>query len=121
MVGSDRDPLISCQCSRGHVSYASHTPFRILRQSDHDSDTRRCSSGLWWFGVASRSGNRPSITSIIFFSLTVQSAQHLATYLAARGVGSLRGRRVLELGSGTGIVGILAAMLGATVCLTDQT
>lgn len=34
-------------------------------------------------------------------------------------LGSLRGRRVLELGSGTGLGGIVAASLGADVTLTD--
>lgn len=32
----------------------------------------------------------------------------------------LRGRQVLELGSGTGIAGIAAALLGAHVVLTDR-
>lgn len=34
--------------------------------------------------------------------------------------GSLEGRRVLELGSGTGIVGLTAAAMGATVVMSDQ-
>ena len=46
--------------------------------------------------------------------------QHLATHLINRGPGALRGKRVLELGSGTGLAGMVAAMLGATVCITDQ-
>jgi predicted RNA methylase len=46
--------------------------------------------------------------------------QHLANYLSNRGPDSLRGKQVLELGSGTGFVGLVAAMLGATVYITDQ-
>ncbi|KAF7353054.1 Protein-lysine N-methyltransferase EFM6 [Mycena venus] len=44
----------------------------------------------------------------------------LAQYLVKRGSNSLQGKNVLELGSGTGLVGLVAAMLGGTVCLTDQ-
>ncbi|KAI9001146.1 putative methyltransferase-domain-containing protein [Trametes punicea] len=42
----------------------------------------------------------------------------LASYIARRG--SLQGKNVLELGSGTGLVGLVAAKLGARVCITDQ-
>ena len=58
---------------------------------------------------------------LIQFIMIIISSQHLASFLADRGTASLRGRHVLELGSGTGFVGILAAMLGAKVCITDQT
>lgn len=44
--------------------------------------------------------------------------QIVAKYLAERG--SLTGKTVLELGSGTGLVGLVAAMLGARVYITDQ-
>ncbi|KAJ7937345.1 putative methyltransferase-domain-containing protein [Mycena leptocephala] len=44
----------------------------------------------------------------------------LAQYLVNRGPNSLEGKQVLELGSGTGLVGLVAAMLGGTVYLTDQ-
>ena len=46
--------------------------------------------------------------------------QVLARYIARRGLGSLAGRNVLELGSGTGLVGLVAAHLGARVWITDQ-
>ncbi|KAJ6516203.1 putative methyltransferase-domain-containing protein [Mycena sanguinolenta] len=45
----------------------------------------------------------------------------LSQYLVDKlGPESLRGKKVLELGSGTGLVGLVAAMLGGTVYLTDQ-
>ena len=39
--------------------------------------------------------------------------------LISRLSGNLRGKRVLELGSGTGLVGVVAARLGADVTVTD--
>ncbi|KAI0723442.1 putative methyltransferase-domain-containing protein [Earliella scabrosa] len=42
----------------------------------------------------------------------------LANYIVHRG--SLEGRNVLELGSGTGLVGLVAGVLGARVWITDQ-
>ncbi|CAG5982332.1 unnamed protein product [Menidia menidia] len=47
-----------------------------------------------------------------------EAALHLCRFLEDRSV-ELRGRRVMELGAGTGVVGILAARLGAEVTLTD--
>ncbi|KAJ7233145.1 putative methyltransferase-domain-containing protein [Mycena haematopus] len=44
----------------------------------------------------------------------------LARYLVKIGSEAFRGKKVLELGSGTGLVGLVAAMLGGTVYLTDQ-
>ncbi len=36
---------------------------------------------------------------------------------AVRSAGALSGKRVLELGSGTGVAGLAAALLGAQVCM----
>ena len=43
----------------------------------------------------------------------------MAGYIARRG-SALEGVNVLELGSGTGLVGLVAGHLGARVCITDQ-
>ncbi|EMD41005.1 hypothetical protein CERSUDRAFT_111574 [Gelatoporia subvermispora B] len=42
----------------------------------------------------------------------------LSRYIARRG--SLKGKRIVELGSGTGLVGLVAGVLGARTCITDQ-
>ncbi|XP_032406117.1 EEF1A lysine methyltransferase 3-like isoform X1 [Xiphophorus hellerii] len=47
-----------------------------------------------------------------------EAALHLCRYFEDPSV-ELRGRRVIELGAGTGLVGILAARLGAEVTVTD--
>ena len=47
-------------------------------------------------------------------------SQVLAQYLARRYPHVLNDKIVLELGSGTGLVGLVAARLGATVFITDQ-
>ncbi|XP_003441400.1 EEF1A lysine methyltransferase 3 [Oreochromis niloticus] len=47
-----------------------------------------------------------------------EAALHLCRYLEDQSV-ELRGKRVIELGAGTGVVGIVAARLGAEVTLTD--
>ncbi|XP_014859706.1 PREDICTED: protein-lysine methyltransferase METTL21B-like [Poecilia mexicana] len=47
-----------------------------------------------------------------------EAALHLCRYFEDQSV-ELRGRRVIELGAGTGVVGILAARLGAEMTITD--
>ncbi|XP_023279481.1 EEF1A lysine methyltransferase 3 [Seriola lalandi dorsalis] len=47
-----------------------------------------------------------------------EAALHLCRYFEEQSV-ELRGKRIIELGAGTGVVGILAARLGAAVTLTD--
>jgi predicted nicotinamide N-methyase len=49
------------------------------------------------------------------------AGQVLSNYLVHRHPQALRDQRVLELGSGTGLVGLVAAQLGASnVIITDQ-
>ncbi|KAJ7228956.1 putative methyltransferase-domain-containing protein, partial [Mycena pura] len=48
------------------------------------------------------------------------AAEVLSRYLVKQGPNFLQGKIVLDLGSGTGLVGLVAAMLGGTVYLTDQ-
>ena len=65
--------------------------------------------------VVEKPGN--SIGSVIW-----ESAFRLCRYLVqSQSSMSLAGKRVLELGSGTGICGVAAACLGARVRLTDRT
>ena len=46
--------------------------------------------------------------------------QILATYLVQKGADFFSGRNTIELGSGTGLVGLLAGILGGKVWITDQ-
>lgn len=55
-------------------------------------------------------------TGTLIWSAGVRLSQHLVRNRA----GELKGSRVLDLGAGTGIVGITAAALGAHVMLTDM-
>lgn len=52
-------------------------------------------------------------------SFNVRHLKVLACYIARRGF-ALQGTNVLELGSGTGLVGLVAGYLEARVCITDQ-
>ncbi|KAI0247502.1 putative methyltransferase-domain-containing protein [Lactifluus subvellereus] len=47
------------------------------------------------------------------------AGEALANYIARRGY-TLQGLNILELGSGTGLVGLVAGYFGARVCVTDQ-
>lgn len=44
----------------------------------------------------------------------------LSNYIAFRGIGYLQGKNIVEVGSGTGLVGLVAGALGGTVWITDQ-
>ena len=69
--------------------------------------------------VASGTGADVHLSS----SLGVGSPTHrkiLSNYIVKRGSEYLQGRTILELGSGTGMVGLVAGKLGAKVWITDQ-
>ncbi|TFK43256.1 putative methyltransferase-domain-containing protein [Crucibulum laeve] len=73
----------------------------------------------------------PTIKQPILATLTVDASpgcggvawpagQILASYLVQQGPEYLKNKNILELGSGTGLVGLVAALLGGKVCITDQ-
>lgn len=51
---------------------------------------------------------------------TYHASQVLSSYLVKRGSSFVQGRTILELGSGTGLVGLVAGKLGGNVWITDQ-
>jgi len=48
------------------------------------------------------------------------AGQILASYLVQKGTDYVKNRNILELGSGTGLVGLVTGKLGGDVCITDQ-
>lgn len=61
------------------------------------------------------------IESFFIHLFLISFGQVLASYLIKRGLNSLAGKNVVELGSGTGLVGLVAAQLGPKhVWITDQ-
>lgn len=58
--------------------------------------------------------------ALLFALLCQYIRQVLAQYIIRRYSSQLNRMSVLELGSGTGLVGLVAASLGATVHITDQ-
>jgi predicted nicotinamide N-methyase len=48
------------------------------------------------------------------------AGQILASYLVQKGTDYINNRNILELGCGTGLVGLVAGKLGGDVCITDQ-
>lgn len=76
-----------------------------------------CGGTTWPAGRASHHGRSSNLTSLNVFI----RVQVLTDYLVRRGPQAMDGKRCLELGSGTGLVGIAAAKLGAgSVYITDQ-
>ena len=58
---------------------------------------------------------------IVIMALDLRTLQVLSSYLVQRGPSFLRNKTVLELGSGTGLVGLVAGYVGAEhVWITDQ-
>ncbi|KAJ3215766.1 hypothetical protein HDU67_010336 [Dinochytrium kinnereticum] len=59
------------------------------------------------------------LTALTVWDCSIVLAKFLEAGLGGNGGFDVRGRRVVELGSGRGIVGIAASILGARVTLTD--
>jgi hypothetical protein len=68
-------------------------------------------------GQLDRCARKSLISHII---LTTWHIQVLSNYLVKKGPGFVTGRNILELGSGTGLVGLVAGKLGGNVWITDQ-
>ena len=77
-----------------------------LRQQAHKMDKKGCTGTAVWAG------------GIVLAMFLDRHAARIG--LHARSPPALRLARAVELGSGTGLVGLAAARLGADVCMTDQ-
>ncbi|XP_030205945.1 protein N-lysine methyltransferase METTL21A isoform X4 [Gadus morhua] len=62
---------------------------------------------------------KSGVAAVVWDAVSYTRAVVLALYLELAPV-ELRGRPVIELGAGTGLVGIVAALLGARVTITDR-
>lgn len=74
-------------------------------------------------GIAWPAGEvRISILGSLFFAAIgkINRSQVLANYLALRGEKYCTGKTILELGSGTGLVGLVVGKLDGKVWITDQ-
>ena len=69
--------------------------------------------------MASWGGSRVHLY-LIFPNGELIGLQVLAHYLALRGERYCMGKTILELGSGTGLVGLVIGKLGGKVWITDQ-
>lgn len=77
--------------------------------------------------VNDHDASQPPVTVTLFVDaspgcggIAWPAGQVLSNYLANKGPGFIKGRTVLELGSGTGLVGLVAGKLGGNVWITDQ-
>ena len=79
-----------------------------------------CGGIAWPAGQVNLSSSRNIYNSRVYRWLAFD-IQVLAEYIAGLGCQFMKGKTVLELGSGTGLVGLVSGALGAeTVWITDQ-
>ncbi|KAL0580787.1 Protein-lysine N-methyltransferase efm6 [Marasmius crinis-equi] len=109
LLQSELVSMLPGQCYSLHDKTLTLTFSQNLADKDHDSSTRNLSITL---GVDSS----PGCGGVVW-----PAGQILSSYLVRKGPAYLQGKNVLELGSGTGLVGLIAAMLNpAHVWITDQ-
>lgn len=96
---------------------ASHRNNALVRQSAHSFDIDACGRRLSLLQSPS-SMTTPGVTGAVVWDSGVVLAKFLEHAVDARHL-LLRGTRAVDLGSGCGLVGCVAALLGAHVVLTD--
>lgn len=75
---------------------------------------------MWGGRLASGRGSHNYCSPLFSVIGKTNRLQVLANYLTQRGEDYCTGRAILELGSGTGLVGLVAGKLGGKVWITDQ-
>lgn len=94
-----------CECHLCEAGLASHA------DESHDQNLYPTVE------VPARNGSRFHIE---LFGGSTKCGRYMAEYFASLAENQFEGKRILELGGGTGIVGICASLLGGDVMITDQ-
>ncbi|KAJ7179421.1 putative methyltransferase-domain-containing protein [Mycena filopes] len=112
----ERDPLNHFMNQGSHVSIAPVPPPSVRLGEMLQLSFPRADTGTGTITVDLILDSSPGCGGVAWPAGEVG----LARYIVQGGPNSLHGKNILELGSGTGLVGLVAAMLGGTVTLTDQ-
>jgi hypothetical protein len=96
---------------------ASHRNNALVRQASHSFELDACGHRLSLLQSPS-SMSTPGVTGAVVWDSSVVLAKFLEHAVDSRHL-LLRGARAVDLGSGCGLVGCVAALLGSHVVLTD--